>query len=191
MQAFSSSLFAVIRARRSHGMGYLDKPVEREKLEQILEAAHWAPSHGRTEPWRFVVFTGETRKKLGEAFAESYALTVSGADFRPERYTAQLERVWRAPVWIGLGLEPSGRFPEWEEVAAVACAVQNAWLAATALGLAGFWTSGRPAVHAHTAEVCGLVPPARLLGFLYLGYPTEPLPQGQRGDWQRKVVWNP
>lgn len=191
MQATLPSVFEVIRARRSLAAGYLDKPVEREKLEQILEAAHWAPSHGRTEPWRWVVFEGEARRRLGEAFAESYARSFSGPDFRPERYKAQLERVWEAPVWIGLGLEPSGRFPEWEEVAAVACAVQNAWLAATALGLAGFWTSGRPVVHEHTARVCGLTPPARLLGFLYLGYPAGPLPQGVRGDWQRKVVWNP
>lgn len=35
--------------------------------------------------------------------------------------------------------------PLWEEHAAVACAVQNMWLAATAAGVSGYWTSWQEA----------------------------------------------
>ena len=29
----------------------------REMIEQLLEAANWAPTHGKTEPWRWVVLS--------------------------------------------------------------------------------------------------------------------------------------
>ena len=34
-------------------------PVPRRVIERALEAANWAPTHGKTEPWRFAVFMGE------------------------------------------------------------------------------------------------------------------------------------
>lgn len=33
-----------------------DRPVEREKLHALLEAARWAPSCFNDQPWRFIVF---------------------------------------------------------------------------------------------------------------------------------------
>lgn len=46
---------------------YLDKPVEEEKLIQLLEAARLAPSGDNTQPWRFIVVkTEENRRKLAE-----------------------------------------------------------------------------------------------------------------------------
>ena len=46
---------------------YHDKPVEKEKLDIILEAARLAPSAKNTQDWRFVVVTDkETRHKLAQ-----------------------------------------------------------------------------------------------------------------------------
>jgi len=42
-------------ARRYSVRGYQDKPVEREKILQIVEAARLAPSTSNVQPWRFVV----------------------------------------------------------------------------------------------------------------------------------------
>ncbi len=33
-----------------------DGNIERSKILQLLEAARWAPTHKKTEPWRFIVF---------------------------------------------------------------------------------------------------------------------------------------
>ena len=33
-------------------------------LEQMLEAANWAPTHGRTEPWRFVVLSPDALQEM-------------------------------------------------------------------------------------------------------------------------------
>lgn len=48
------SLMDIIRKRRSV-RAYLDKPVEHEKIEQIIEAARLAPSTCNLQCWRFIV----------------------------------------------------------------------------------------------------------------------------------------
>src|SRR5437763_14630333 len=52
-----------IRTRRAVKQ-YLDKPIPKEWIEELLDAAHWAPNHHLTHPWRFHVFTGEGRERL-------------------------------------------------------------------------------------------------------------------------------
>src|SRR6188474_2441986 len=52
-----------IRTRRAIKQ-YQDKPIPREWIEELLDAAHWAPNHKLTHPWRFHVFSGEGRERL-------------------------------------------------------------------------------------------------------------------------------
>jgi len=55
-----------IRMRRSI-REYIDKPVEDEKIIQLLESARLAPSGSNTQPWNFIVVKSElTRQKLAE-----------------------------------------------------------------------------------------------------------------------------
>lgn len=47
---------------------YIDKPVEDEKIIQLLESARLAPSGSNTQPWHFIVVKSDnTRQKLAEA----------------------------------------------------------------------------------------------------------------------------
>ena len=57
------TLDELINERRSI-RSYADKPVEKEKIQQALEAARLAPSASNAQPWRFVVVAGEKRKKI-------------------------------------------------------------------------------------------------------------------------------
>ena len=43
---------------------YLPTEIPREWIEELLDAAHWAPNHKLTHPWRFHVFTGAGRERL-------------------------------------------------------------------------------------------------------------------------------
>ena len=54
-----------------HSLGKV-KPdaVSREIVEKLLSAAVQAPSHYNVRPWRFVVLTGDGRKRLGDVLAE-------------------------------------------------------------------------------------------------------------------------
>lgn len=191
------ALCAAIAHRRSLGVARLKPdPVDPALLQRALEAADWAPSHGETEPWRFTVYTGESRRALGEAFAEAYRQE-AGLDgtFKLNALEGQRERPWAAPVWISLGVAPALRpdgsrvMSEEEEVIAVACAVQNLHLVAAASGLAGMWLSKGVLTHPAVAAFAGLTPPSRLLGFLVLGWPNVPWPAGERRPLSEKVTW--
>ena len=55
-----------MRGRRST-RAYLDKPVARETIESILDAARWAPSGVNAQPWQVAVVSGEIKNKIAEA----------------------------------------------------------------------------------------------------------------------------
>ena len=198
MPTMDSTLDAVrgnIAHRRSLGLARLkEEAVPTAVLEAMLESANWAPSHGDTEPWRFTVFTGSGREALGEAFADAYRKE-AGDSFRVESFQAMRERGIDAPAWLSIGMTP-GFLPDGrrsmsddEEIMAVACAVQNLHLVATAHGLVGMWHSKGVSVSPHMASWLGLELPSRLLGFFWCGYPKVAWPEGERGPWQDKVVW--
>lgn len=59
----------LVQARQSD-RAYLDKPVETDKLERILEAARLAPSACNAQPWKFIVVTdAEKRMQIADATA--------------------------------------------------------------------------------------------------------------------------
>ena len=188
---------AAIAHRRSMGLArvHADMPIEKAKVERVLRAADWAPSHGETEPWRFTVYTGDSRLALGEAFAEAYRSDTTAATFKPNTYEANLNKAVSAPVWISIGMMPKLRedgslmMTALEEMLAVACAVQNLHVVANAQGLAGMWLSKGVHVHPYVAKFVGLEPPSRLLGFFFLGYPNIPWTEGERRPIEEKVHW--
>lgn len=190
------ALCRAIAHRRSLGLARLsDEPVDRAILERALEAANWAPSHGDTEPWRFQVFTGNSRKRLGELFAEAYR-TEAGDSAKPEAEQGMRDRAFLAPVWISLGVVPklladgTPKMSQLEEDIAVGCAAQNLHLVLAAHGLAGMWHSKGPSVSPVVAKGLGLEHPGKLLGFMFCGWPAVAWPEGERGAWTDKVLWH-
>ena len=59
-------ILQAIRERQSI-RAYLDTPVSRDIVHDILDTARWAASGVNTQPWRVVVLTGESKQQLGEA----------------------------------------------------------------------------------------------------------------------------
>ncbi len=193
------ALCAAIERRRSMGVARLRlDPVPPELIDRALQMADWAPSHGDTEPWRFVVYSGEARNALGQAFAVAYRQEAEqeGAGFKQATFEAQRERAQAAPVWISIGMQPAlasdgtPKMDAEEELLAMGGAVQNLHLTANALGLAGMWLSKGVFRHASVAEFVGLTPPlGRLLGFFALGWPATEWPEGERRPLSEKVRW--
>lgn len=187
-------LSGIIRGRRSVKPAALDpqREVPEPLVETLLENACWAPTHGLTEPWRFVVHVGEARRRLCELMPRVYdAVTPAGA-VRPEKREKLGQVFLLAPVVIQILMarDASGRVPELEEVMAVACAVQNLHLSATAAGLAGMWSTPPALYDPRAASLLGLEPGERCLGFFFLGWPKEETsPQGRRAPLAQKVRW--
>ncbi len=183
-------LFNAIATRRSFGLKDVSpEPINLELVALMLDAANWAPSHGKTEPWRFAVYSGGARQIIGDAFATAFHLLNPDQPPDSPGAQAQRDRVWQAPVWIALGMRPDPKMPEWEELIAFGSAVQNLHLMAGALGLAGKWTSGACTLHPHVADVVGFAPKTKLYGFFYVGRPAVVWPQGRRRSLAAKVRW--
>jgi nitroreductase len=170
---------------------YLDREVDESIIRLILENANWAPTHGLTEPWRFVVFTGPARQRLAKFLADTYKSITPPADFKPNKHQAMSTNAVSAPVVIAIGMkrQESEKISELDEIQAVACAVQNMHLTATSFGLGAFWSTNAAAVSAAMGRFLGLAPKDRSLGLLYLGYPDCPWPAGKRGPVVDKVRW--
>ena len=105
---------------------YEDKPVEKEKIEQILRAAMAAPSAGNQQPWEFYVVTDKDKIQ-----ALSECSPYSGC--------AKNAPAVLVPCYRTEGL----MFPEFDKID-LAIATENAWLEITALGLGGVWLAMAP-----------------------------------------------
>ncbi len=185
-------IFEAIHTRRSIGKVKPD-PVEKEKIEKILEAGTRAPNHYYTEPWKFFVLTDEARRALGKTLAEIAKEKMD--DPTTEQNALLLEKqknkAFRAPVIIAVAVEPSDN-PKalWvEEIAAVSAAIQNMLLTAHGLGLGAIWRSGNPCYHPKMKALFGLQGDAQLLGFVYLGYPNIEKKISERTPFNEKTVW--
>jgi len=58
--------------KRQSTRAYLDKPVSRELIEQILDSARHAPSGTNTQPWQVAVVTGESKRKLCTSMEQAF-----------------------------------------------------------------------------------------------------------------------
>lgn len=188
----AAMLSRLIASRRTIGPPAMsDAPVERAQIELMLENANWAPTHGMTEPWRFVVYGGEARATLAAALSSLYAQTTPPEVFQASKQQKIAEQVNHAPytIVVCMARDRSGRIPEVEELAAVACAVQNMHLTATALGLAAKWSTPAVCYAQEFATWLALDGDVRCLGLFYVGQPAGEWPAGRRTPSAAKVAW--
>lgn len=156
-----------------------DRPVPIELIEQLCELATWAPNHKKTWPWRFAVFTGEGRARLGEAFVDDLIDHDLGDEGKRAKTRA---KYLRTPAIVVVGCAPHDHptFHD-ENRDAVSAGIQNMLLGATAAGLASFWSTAPVIDRASaTLDVCGFDPHDRLIGVVYLGWPTTSVDAPER-----------
>ncbi|MCS6796432.1 MAG: nitroreductase [Raineya sp.] len=181
----------IIRNRRSTYPEQFEigKKVDDAIIWQMLENANWAPTHKKTEPWRFVVFTGEGLKKLAEFQSNLYKEKNQGEAFSEKTYQMLATKPLKASHIIAIGMKRSDQVPEIEEIEAVACAVQNMYLTAAAYNIGVYWGSGGITYYPEAKSFFGLGENDKLLGFLYVGHIAKPSPDSTRKPIQEKVTW--
>ena len=183
----------LIRQRRStFPKDYTGERVDDDTIQQMLENANWAPTHRLTEPWRFVVFSGEGVRKLAAFQAECYRkVTIADGTFSENRYQGLLTKPMQSSHIISIGMKRDEKksVPEIEEAGAVFCAVQNMYLTATAYGIGCYLSTGGITYFEEAKEFFGLGAQDRLLGFFHVGMPKGPTPPGRRKPIHEKVVW--
>jgi nitroreductase len=119
-----------ILSRRSI-RSYEPTPVEREKIDLILECGQFAPSGINRQPWHFTVVTN--RKLLDKISAENKRILLQSPDeaTRARAMDPNFDNFRGAPMAIIVSGDPTGR----NTMADCANAMENMALAATSLGL--------------------------------------------------------
>lgn len=129
---------------------FVRKPIDANVLSRLIDAAHHAPSVGYMQPWRIVRITDEALRKALHDIVERERENTADAlgerrdEFMKLKVEGMLECGELLVVALMDGREKHvfGRrtMPEMD-LASVACAIQNMWLAARAEGLGMGWVS--------------------------------------------------
>jgi len=167
-----------IRSRQSiYPASFTGEVISDEIITTLLENANAAPSHRHTEPWRFHVISNSKIEDFATFAQEQYKQHFSDADFKQRKYDKIKKKlaVTSHLILIGMQRDMKERVPEWEEISAVSCAVQNIYLSMSAAGVGGYWSSPGYLMERAGAFI-DLAAGERCLGLLYLGIPTSELP---------------
>jgi len=118
-----SEISDVIKNRRTiYPEFFSSRKVHKEIVEKILNNAIWAPTHGKTQPWRFKVFMDDAKLKLGEQLGEIYKHNTSKEQFKEAKFNKLIARPSLSSVAIAVCMkrDPDGKILELEEIEAVA-----------------------------------------------------------------------
>jgi nitroreductase len=192
--AFNTDEFnALIKKRRSYfPKFYTGEKVSDLIVVQMLENATLAPTHKLTEPWRFIVFTGEGIKKFAASQAEIYkSVTGKNGTFKEDKYQSLLAKPLLSSHIIAVCMkrDEMKSIPEIEEVGAVFCAVENMYLTATAYGVGCYLSTGGVTYFEEAKSLFGLGAEDKIIGFMHVGISSQNLPDAVRKPIEGIVDW--
>lgn len=188
-----SNIKDIIASRRTVKTTSMNgKKIDDAIVKELLESADWAPTHGLTEPWYFVVYSGDKAQQFAKEHAALWKANTPAERFTQATYDKFATQADLAShvilVCMKRGANPN--IPEIEEIEAVACATQNLMLHATELNVATFWSTGGMTAKPGMKDYLGLREEDKVLGMLYLGYTDEaPRPGKRVKPLEEKVKW--
>ena len=181
-------LHAAIHERRTiHS--YRPEAIAEGVLERSLEAAHQAPCHKRTYPWRFVVVGPRTREEIANI---AVALKSAGKPLSSEKMSAVQHKILDPAVLVVVTqVRCDDDFRSREDYAACACAIQNMALSLTADGVGSKWSTGGLTRDRGTYDALGIDSSLEeIIGFIWVGI-AEETPQVKRPELNSLVRETP
>lgn len=167
-------MLPAIRKRRSH-RAYQDKPVEKEKLDEILFAAMCSPSAYHKNPWEFVIVKKqETKELLSEA--TDYAGFAKNA-----------------PLIIAIIADENNAF-RWIEDCSIAAAhiyleATNQKLGTCMIQITGMETPDGNDSEEYVRKVLNIPNSHRVHCLMPIGYPAGNIPEHSEAKFVREKVY--
>jgi nitroreductase len=174
-------LIDYLQERHSTPVAQIKEPgPSREEVDAILAMASRVPDHGKLAPWRFIVYRGDLRQALGEAFL-AIALQ-DNPELAEAAREAERSRFTRAPVVIGVisTAAPHVKIPEWEQVLSAGAVCLNMLMAANAQGYVANWRTEWVAYDERAHAALGIRPEEKVAGFIHIGSSDFPVPDRPR-----------
>ena len=171
-------------------------PVDPALLQRLLWAAHHAPSVGFMQPWRFIRVTSRALREQMHALVETERQATAQAlgERQDDFMRLKVEGLLDAGEVVVVALADErekhifGRrtLPEMD-LASVACAIQNMWLAARAEGIGLGWVSIFDPVE--LARLLGMPDGARPVAILCIGHVEAfyPRPMLEMEQWAERM----
>ncbi|MGG2475385.1 nitroreductase family protein [Rhizobium sp. BR5] len=183
-------LLDYLKVRRSTPALQLTEPgPSKAEIEDILRLAVRVPDHGKLAPWRFVVYRGEERVRLGET-ALRIALE-KNPELDLQQQDAERTRFTRAPVVIAVisTAKPHFKIPEWEQVMSAGAVCLNVIFAANANGFAANWLTEWLAFDPAFLLELGVAADEKVAGYIHIGSTTFPPVERPRPELADVVTW--
>ena len=174
---------ALMRRQSTKATTLVEPAPDDAALAPVFAAAVRAPDHGAIRPYRFRIIRGAARNELGRVFAEG--LKRRKPDATAEDMEALAAKPLRSPLIIAVmaKIMPNHpKVPPIEQVITAGMAAQNMLLALEALGYGAVFLSGAPTSDPHVKHAFGLDEQDALLGFIYIGTPSEERREKKRPD---------
>jgi nitroreductase len=192
MENTFTTLQEIIANRRTIKPAQMNgRQIPDDQVQQLLQLADWAPTHGNTEPWQFFVYAGTEKV---QSFCRDHAdLYRQQAGENADAAKAdKLLHMGDAASHLIIAVMQRGNLPKipaLEEIAAVSAAVQNMLLGAQALGIAAYWGSGGMVYQPAMKTYLNLRDEDVVLGAIYLGYSDIEKKGTRLVPLDRKVKW--
>jgi nitroreductase len=183
-------LIDYLAARRSIPAFQMSEPGPgKAEIEEILRLASRVPDHGKLAPWRFIVYRGAERNRIGEALLK-LALEAK-PDLSDEMIQVERARFTRAPVVVAVVSKagPHFKIPEWEQMMSAGALCLNLLISANAHGYVSNWLTEWFAYDERAYPLLGVQPGERVAGFVHIGSTSFPVVERPRPELSQTVTW--
>ena len=163
-------------------------PAEAE-IEELLRLASRVPDHGKLAPWRFIVYRGAERARIGEELLK-LRLAVE-PNLGDELIQVEKTRFTRAPVVIAVisKAAPHAKIPEWEQLMSAGAVCLNTLFAANAIGYVANWLTEWFAFDERAYPLLGVNAGEKVAGFIHVGSTDFPVTERPRPELSDTVTW--
>lgn len=186
----NEKLIEYLKTRRSIPAFQMREPgPSKEEIEEILTLAVRVPDHGKLAPWRFIVMTGDARKRITMELAK--IAKANKPDLSEEMIQVEETRFMRAPVVVAVVSRagPHVKIPEWEQIMSAGAVCLNMVIAANALGYVSNWLTEWMAYDERAHRLLGVEPGERVAGFIHIGSTDFPIVDRPRPALADIVTW--
>jgi len=186
----NESLIEYLKTRRSMPAFQMKEPgPSKAEIEEILTLATRVPDHGKLAPWRFIVMSGDQRRRI--SLALSKIARAERPDLSEEMIKVEETRFTRAPAVIAVvsTAAPHIKIPEWEQLMSAGAVCLNMVISANALGYVSNWLTEWMAYSEKAYEVIGVKPGEKIAGFVHIGSTDFPVTERPRPELSQIVTW--